>query len=83
VGEISVDLGAGRAKKSDSIDHAVGIEVLQKVGKYVEQDQPIFIVHANDEELLAAASQRLQTALAWSDEPVEPLPLFYDVVGEK
>ena len=83
VGEISVDLGAGRAKKSDSIDHAVGIEVLQKVGKYVEQDQQLFIVHANDEELLAAASQRLQTALAWSDEPVEPLPLFYDVVGEK
>jgi pyrimidine-nucleoside phosphorylase len=83
VGEISVDLGAGRAKKSDSIDHAVGIEVLQKVGNYVEQDQPVFIVHANNEELLAAASERLQTALAWSDEPVEPLPLFYDVVGEK
>ena len=83
VGETSVDLGAGRAKKSDSIDHAVGIEVLQNVGDYVEQGQPVFIVHANSKDSLEAAKERLLTALAWSDKPVEPLPLFYEVVGEK
>ena len=81
VGETAVTLGAGRAKKSDAIDHAVGIEVLHKVGDYVEKDQPIFIVHANDEDQLTAAGQRLLTALGWSDSPVEPLPLFYEVVG--
>ena len=81
VGETSVELGAGRAKKSDSIDHAVGIEVLHNVGDYVETDQPVFIVHSNDQERLAAAKERLLTALAWSDSPVEPLPLFYDVIG--
>ncbi|MBK5107844.1 MAG: thymidine phosphorylase [Anaerolineales bacterium] len=83
VGETSVDLGAGRAKKSDSIDHAVGIEVLQNVGDYVEQDQPVFIVHANSKDSLETAKERLLTALAWSDKPVDPLPLFYEVVGEK
>jgi pyrimidine-nucleoside phosphorylase len=81
VGETAVTLGAGRAKKSDEIDHAVGIEVLHKVGDYVEKDQPVFIVHANDEDQLTAAGQRLLTALGWSDSPVEPLPLFYEVVG--
>ena len=70
VGETSVDLGAGRAKKTDSIDHAVGIEVLHNVGDYVEKDQPVYIVHANNEDRLAAASERLLTALAWSDSPV-------------
>ncbi len=83
VGETAVTLGAGRAKKSDEIDHAVGIEVLHKVGDYVEKGQPVFIVHANDEDQLAAAGQRLLTALDWSDGPVEPLPLFYAVIGEK
>jgi pyrimidine-nucleoside phosphorylase len=83
VGETSVDLGAGRAKKTDSIDHAVGIEVLHNIGDYVEKDQPVYVVHANNQERLAAASERLLTALAWSDSQVEPLPLFYEVIGEK
>ena len=83
VGETSVDLGAGRATKSDTIDHAVGIEVLHNMGDYVEQGQPVYIVHANSKEHLEAAKERLLTALAWSDKPVEPLPLFYEVVGEK
>jgi pyrimidine-nucleoside phosphorylase len=83
VGETACTLGAGRAKKSDEIDHAVGIEVLHKVGDYVEKDQPVFIVHANDEDQLAAAGQRLLTALEWSNSPVEPLPLFYEVIGER
>lgn len=82
VGETSVDLGAGRAKKSDSIDHAVGIEVLHNVGDYVEQGQPVFVVHANSAELLAEAKDRLLTALDWSEAPVDPLPLFYGVIGE-
>jgi pyrimidine-nucleoside phosphorylase len=83
VGETAVTLGAGRAKKGDEIDHAVGIEVLHKVGDYVEKSQPVFIVHANDEAHLTAAGERLLTALGWSDSPVEPLPLFYEVIGDR
>ncbi|MCJ7534502.1 MAG: thymidine phosphorylase, partial [Anaerolineales bacterium] len=82
VGETAVQLGAGRAKKSDSIDHSVGIEVLHNVGDYVDEDQPVYVVHANNQERLAAASERLLTALQWSETPVEPLPLFYKVIGE-
>jgi len=82
VGKTSVDLGAGRAKKGDAIDHTVGIEVLHKVGDYVEKDQPVFVVHANSKDRLEAASERLFSALAYNDEKVEPLPLFYDVIGE-
>ena len=82
VGETSVDLGAGRAKKGDRIDHTVGIEVLHNVGDYVEKDQAVFVVHASSQDRMEAASKRLLSALAYSDEKVEPLPLFYDVIGE-
>lgn len=81
VGETAVILGAGRAQKTDPVDHAVGIEVLHKVGEYVAAGQPIFIIHANDEIKLADAKQRLLTALELSDNSVEPLPHFYGVIG--
>src|SRR6185295_9517370 len=42
VGEAAVTLGAGRAKKSDSIDHAVGIVIHHKVGDKVEKGEPLF-----------------------------------------
>ena len=77
VGEASVDLGAGRAKKGDPIDHAVGFEILRKVGDRVETGQPLFVIHANDAAKLAQARQSVLAAHAFSPSPVAPLPLFY------
>jgi pyrimidine-nucleoside phosphorylase len=81
VGETACTLGAGRTKKIDDVDPAVGIEVLCKVGDKVEQGQAVFRVHANQAEKLVEAKQRLLTALELSDNPVEPLPQFYGVIG--
>jgi len=80
VGRAALDLGAGRTKKGDPIDHAVGILVHHKVGDRVEAGQPLFTVHANDPARLAAAQDRLLQAVTWSDTPVPPLPLFYRMV---
>ena len=80
VGETAVLLGAGRAKKGDPVDHAVGIEILHKVGDQVAEGDSLFVVHANDSSGLDEASQHLLAAHTWSDDPVPPLPLFYGVV---
>jgi pyrimidine-nucleoside phosphorylase len=80
VGETAVLLGAGRAKKGDPIDHAVGIVIHCKVGEMIDAGQPLFTIHANNGVSLAAARQALLNAFTWSDVPVKPLPLFYDVV---
>ncbi len=80
VGEAAVVLGAGREKKGDPIDHAVGIVVHKKVGEWVEEGEPVFTLHANDPERLAEARRHLQQAWQWSPEPVSPLPHFYGVV---
>ena len=80
VGETSVELGAGRARKTDPVDPAVGIEILHKVGDQVAVGDPLFIIHANDPQKLEAARFRLKAAHTWSDQPVEPLPLFYGIV---
>ncbi len=81
VGETSVLLGGGRAKKGDPIDYGVGVIVHHKVGDYVETGQPLFTLHANDPEKLAQAQEYLLDAVSWSDEPVDPLPLFYGVIA--
>lgn len=80
IGMTSVELGAGRAKKGDPIDYAVGLIFHGKVGDRISAGEPLFTIHADDEAKLAAAEQRLLGAVGWSDAPVEPLPLFYGVV---
>ncbi len=82
VGETAVDLGAGRAKKEDSIDHTVGIVVHHKVGDRIEAGQALFTVHANSQAKMETAVERLLAAHQWSSEPCSPLPLFYGTVGE-
>jgi pyrimidine-nucleoside phosphorylase len=80
VGLTSMLLGGGRAKKGDSIDHAVGIVLHAKIGDHVEKGLPLLTLHANDEGKLAGAQQRLLAAYEWSDDPVEPPPLIHRVV---
>lgn len=80
IGEASVDLGAGRQKKGDPIDHAVGIVVHRKVGDYVLEGEPIFTIHANSSEKLNLARQQVEKAFQFQKEKCEPLPLFYEIV---
>ena len=78
IGEAALALGAGRARKNDPVDHAVGFVVHQKVGDHVEQGQPIITIYANDEGKLAISRLDVIAAFGWSDQPVPPLPLFYN-----
>jgi len=80
VGLTAVELGAGRMKKGDPVEHSVGIEVHRKVGDRVAGGEPLFTIHAQDETSLSKAADRLLAACRWSQEPVEPLPLFYEVI---
>jgi pyrimidine-nucleoside phosphorylase len=78
VGEASVALGAGRAKKGDPIDHAVGFLILKKVGDEVKTGEALCEIHANDEAKLKEAHAAVLSAFQYSEEPVPPLPLFYE-----
>jgi pyrimidine-nucleoside phosphorylase len=77
VGEAAVTLGAGRAKKTDPVDHAVGFVIHKNVGDQVNEGDPLFTIHANDESKLSEARTAVLAAHSFSDEAVEPLPLFY------
>jgi pyrimidine-nucleoside phosphorylase len=80
IGLATVALGAGRQKKGDSIDHAVGVVLQRKVGDQVGKGEPLFVVHANDEHLMAEAISRMLQAYAWSEAPVEPAALIRRII---
>ena len=49
------ELGGGRRKPSDAVDHAVGLSGLKRLGTQVGQGEPLAVVHARDEESAARA----------------------------
>ena len=80
VGMATVALGAGRQKKGEPIDHAVGVVLHKKVGERVAAGEPLLTIYANDEQQLAEARDRLLTAYQWSNTPVRPAPLIRKVI---
>ena len=77
IGMAVVDLGGGRTKKGEMIDHCVGIVMHVKVGDMIELGQPLFSVHANSVRSCENAVERINNALSYCPQPVNPLPLFY------
>lgn len=82
IGLTVMELGGGRAKKGDPIDHAVGVKILHNVGDRIEAGEPLFVVHANDRAEMDAAQDRLLQAHVIVKNEVDPLPLFYGIYPE-
>jgi len=73
-------LGAGREKKEDRIDPAVGIWLKKRLGDRVERDEPIATFHMNNESSLEEAIRRFSAAVAITAEKPQTLPLIYGKV---
>ncbi|HDQ73423.1 MAG TPA: thymidine phosphorylase [Chloroflexi bacterium] len=82
IGLAVIDLGGGRKNKEEPIDHSVGLIIHYKVGDLVQKNTPLFTIHANDQETLAIARDRVLAAHTFSDNPVQRLPLFYRRINE-
>jgi pyrimidine-nucleoside phosphorylase len=80
IGEASVEMGAGRVKKEDAIDHSVGMIVHHKVGDHVTEGEPLFTLHAKDQASMERARQRVLASCKFSEQFCAPLPLFYEVI---
>jgi pyrimidine-nucleoside phosphorylase len=80
VGLTVMELGGGRERKGDPIDHAVGVVLHHRVGDHVERGDTLFTLHANDETRAAMAVQRLLAATKITPKPAQPYPLFYGSV---
>jgi pyrimidine-nucleoside phosphorylase len=83
VGLASVRLGAGRERKGEAIDHAVGLMLLAKIGDRVEAGQPLIEVHARTAADIETVRAALLAAYRWSDAPVQAPPLLLGSVEHR
>ncbi len=80
IGSVGVTLGAGRATKSDEIDHAAGIRLLKKTGDSIAAGEPIAILYTNRPAAVDSAAQAYLAAVTVADTPPAQQQLIYSVV---
>jgi thymidine phosphorylase len=80
IGAVAAQLGAGRARKEDAIDHAAGIRLAARVGDRVQPGQVLATLYTNRPETVAAAEKAYLDALTLSDQPPKEIPLIFGTV---
>ena len=80
VGMATVELGAGRHRKEDDIDHSVGVVLGPKVGERAQAGETLLTIHARNDASARDVTARLLAAYTWSDTPVAPPSLVYDIL---
>jgi len=78
VGLAVVELGGGRKKASDTIDHTVGFTDVLGLGEDVLEGQPLAMVHAKNEDDANHIIALIQKAYRINDSKEEPSPTIIE-----
>ena len=80
IGKVACNLGAGRIKKEDNIDYAVGIELDKKVGTKVQKGEILGKIHANDTTKLEIAKKQVNDIIKISPEYCEKIQTIIEKI---
>ncbi len=80
MGLVSMQLGAGRFKKGEQIDHRTGLVLQAKVGEHRQAGEPLVEIYARSESEAASVHEALLACYTWSDAPATVGPLVYDII---
>ena len=80
IGISSVILGAGREKKDDLIDMTAGIILNKKTGDKIKKGDIIATLYTNNENSIKSAKEKLLSAIEFSNEKPDEIPLIYEIV---
>ncbi len=68
VGRAVCDIGGGRIKAEDGVDHAVGLACIKKIGDKVRKGEPLGIIYCRREKQADSISEKLRNAYKISKE---------------
>ena len=80
IGNSAMLLGAGRAKKGEPIDLAVGLVLHGRVGDFVKQGDPLATLYTNDQHNINSVCAKVITAIRVGDSLATPQPLLLGTV---
>nr|WP_321484039.1 thymidine phosphorylase [uncultured Cohaesibacter sp.] len=81
VGIAVVELGGGRIRAADPIDHSVGFDALAGLGAKVDANMPIARVYANSQEQIEKATARIRSAYRIGEQGTESKTV-YDIIDQ-
>jgi pyrimidine-nucleoside phosphorylase len=64
IGRVSLLLGGGRKTADDSIDFAVGLSGIKKVGERIEKGEPLLMIHARNQQGFESVAALLEKAIS-------------------
>lgn len=76
IGIAVIELGGGRRAATDTIDHAVGLTGLARLGEEVSPDRPLAVIHAGDGESFERAARTIRNAYRVGCVPARASPIL-------
>ena len=83
IGIAVIELGGGRRKVTDRIDHAVGLSDIRAIGETAGPGQPFCIIHARDPESAARAEAIILNAVTVGEAASGDAPVVIERVTER
>ena len=80
LGQAVIELGGGRKKAEDKLDLSVGLDQFIRIGKNVDQGDPVLRIHASNDRDMERAKNLLSEAFQFSENPVESNPLILESI---
>ncbi|WP_299865896.1 thymidine phosphorylase [uncultured Roseobacter sp.] len=81
LGMVVVNLGGGRVVESDTIDAAVGLGQVVRLGDKIAQGQPLAVVHAARPDAADRVAEAVRAAITIGPSAAAALPLIKERVG--
>jgi thymidine phosphorylase len=79
-GRVIIELGGGRKKLGDALDHSTGLEMLVRLGDPVDADQPLVRVFAKP-DAATKVRQELVAGITIGDDAVGPPTLIAERIA--
>ena len=80
LGQAVIELGGGRKQADDKLDLSVGLDQFIRIGKNVEQGDPLLRIHSSNDLDMERAKNLLSEAFQFSENPVESNPLILESI---
>ncbi len=80
VGNAIIELGGGRRRVDEALDHTVGFSDFAPVGTRLDAETPLAVVHASSENTASGAAENLLRACTVSETPPAPRDVIIDIL---
>ena len=80
LGQAVIELGGGRKQADDKLDLSVGLDQFTRIGKNIEQGDPLLRIHSSNDRNIERVKNLLSEAFQFSENPEESNPLILESI---